>query len=737
MRKKLFPVLVSLAIMLLFVGHATGVYQSRLIQQMDLLLYDLRLRITMPETVDSRIVIVDIDEKSIAEIGRWPWSRNVVAKMVDNLFDRYKAAIIGFDVVFAEPDHSSGLPVLEKFAATQLRDSSEYKRLLAELRPGLDYDSLLAASLQKGPVVLGYFFTNDEGGGAAHAAGTLGKPAFAKGSLKAPGTSFLSYRAYGANIDLLQEHAAASGHFTPAVDIDGVARRVPVLVDYQGSYYEALPVAMVRSLFGIPDLKPYIPEGENGYGRIESIAVGDMKIPLDSHATALIPYRGGQRSFPYVSASDVIKGRVKPELLDGAIVLVGTTAAGLMDLRATPVSPVYAGVEIHANMIAGILDQKIRSTPPYAGAVELLVLLGCGLLLSLLLPGLKLVSSVAVSAGLLLAVLLLNMYLWNRGFVLPLASSLLMIPALYIFHASFGFLRESRSRRQITGLFGQYVPPEIVRQMSKDPEKFTMEADSREMTVLFSDVMNFTTISEGLEPRQLAQMMNEYMTPMTGIIYDSRGTVDKYIGDAIMAFWSAPLPDEEHASHAVSAALNMQRDLERLRPEFVAKGWPAIQIGIGVNTGEMRVGNMGSRYRMAYTALGDAVNLGARLEGITRQYGVGIVVGENTKAAAGDFFFRELDLVIVKGKHKPVAIFQPLGKNEEVDAALRAETAGFHEFLSSYRAMRWDLADSQLAELKRLSPESALYTIYQDRVDYFRGNPPPSDWDGVFVFKTK
>jgi adenylate cyclase len=737
MRKKILPIGISLAIMLLFCTHSAGVFQSRLIQQMDLWLYDLRLRVTMPEKQDTRIVIVDIDEKSLAEIGRWPWSRNLVAQMVDNLFDRYKVTIVGFDVVFAERDYSSGLPILEKLATGELRDSTEYKHALSRFRSRLDYDTILAASLQKGPVILGYFFTNDEGGVKGHAAGVLPRPNFEKGSLQAPGTSFETHSGYGANIALLQNHAAAAGHFTPAIDIDGVARRVPVLIDYKGNYYEALSVAMARALFGFPDIKPYIPDSGKGYGRIESISIGDMKIPVDSDATALIPYRGRQGSFPYVSATDVIHGRVKPELMDGAIVLVGTTASGLMDLRATPVSPVYAGVEIHANMIAGILDQNFRSTPPYAMAAELITLLIAGLLLSFLLPRLKLVSSILVSGGMLVSIILLNMYLWNRGFVLPLASSSLMISAIYIFHTSFGFLMESRSRRQITGLFGQYVPPEIVQEMSKDPDKFTMEADSREMTVLFSDVRNFTTISEGLEPKQLAQMMNEYMTPMTGIIYETRGTVDKYIGDAIMAFWGAPMQDPDHARHAIIAALNMQRELELLRPQFMARGWPEIRIGIGINSGEMRVGNMGSRFRMAYTALGDAVNLGARLEGITKEYGVGIVVGENTKNALDDICFKELDLVRVKGKNKPIAIFQPFGKNEDIDDATRAEIELFHEFLPKYRSKEWESAGHLLDELRRLSPEARLYALYADRIEYFHHNPPPADWDGVFIFTSK
>ena len=691
----------------------------------------------MPEKIDSRIVIVDIDEKSIAEIGRWPWGRNTIAKMLDNLFDRYKVAIVGFDVVFAEPDHSSGLPVLEKFAAGELRDSEQYKNALEKLRPGLDYDSLMAASLQKGPVVLGYFFTNDAGVAKAHKAGTLVPPIIKKDALKAPGTSFVRYDGYGANINQLQSHAAAAGHITPAVDIDGIARRVPVLIEYQGNYYESLSVAMVRTLFGIPELKAEVPASDAGFGQLETISIGDMKVPVDVKATALIPYRGYQGSFTYVSASDVVEGKVKPEILDGAIVLVGTTAAGLMDLRATPVSPVYAGVEIHANMIAGILDQKIRSAPSYAMAAELLLLLGTGLLLSFLLPRLKIVSSVLVSAGVLAGCVAFNMYLWNKGFVLPLASVVLMIPIIYIFNASYGFLMESRSRRQVTGLFGQYVPREVVEEMSKNPNAFTMEADSREMTVLFSDVRNFTTISEGLAPRQLAQLMNEYMTPMTRIIYEKRGTVDKYIGDAIMAFWGAPLADPDHARHAVMAALAMQAELKRLRPEFIANGWPEIHVGVGVNTGDMSVGNMGSSFRMAYTALGDAVNLGARLEGITKEYGVGIIVGEKTRAAVNGICYRELDLVRVKGKNKPVAIYEPVGVEEDLDEKTLAEIALFGDFLTAFRSQQWGAANGVLDRLNGLSPGLKLYTLYKERIEYYQSNPPPEDWDGVFVFKTK
>jgi adenylate cyclase len=281
------------------------------------------------------------------------------------------------------------------------------------------------------------------------------------------------------------------------------------------------------------------------------------------------------------------------------------------------------------------------------------------------------------------------------------------------------------------------VPPELVDEMSENPGNFTMEGESREMTVLFSDVRGFTTISEGLSPKELSRLMNEYMTPMTRIIHKHRGTIDKYIGDAIMAFWGAPLADPEHSRHALLAAMEMQQALAPLREQFKAKGWPEIRIGVGINTGTMSVGNMGSEFRMAYTVMGDAVNLASRLESLTKQYGVGIIVGEHTKKALPDVVFRELDRVRVKGKDEPVAIYEPLGAAGQVDKTALDELELFQRALKLYRAQDWDLAEVQLLNLQKSSPESTLYRLYLERITHFRANPPGVEWDGVFTFKTK
>ena len=318
-----------------------------------------------------------------------------------------------------------------------------------------------------------------------------------------------------------------------------------------------------------------------------------------------------------------------------------------------------------------------------------------------------------------------------------MAGSLLLVVMLFALNMSYGYFFVTRTKRQITDLFGQYVPKEVVGELSERPQQVSMEGDSREMTILFSDVRGFTTISEGLDPKELSLLMNEFLTPLSRVVYKHRGTIDKYMGDCIMAFWGAPLPDASHAHNSIVAGLEMLKTLEQLQPHFKQKGWPPIHIGVGLNTGRVSVGNMGSEVRVAYTVMGDAVNLASRLEGITKEYGVGIVVGENTKAAAPEFVYRELDLVRVKGKEEPVAIFEPIGLTAEVGEAVLEELKSFQKVLRSYRKQEWDKVELQLFNLQKMYPNTKLYQVYTERVEYFRKNSPGADWDGVFVFKTK
>jgi len=734
MQKNMLRIAVCLMLVTIFLLNSAGMLQLEFLRQLELWSYDQRIRLTLPGGQDDRIVIVDIDEKSLAEVGRWPWSRNVVARMVDQLFDHYGVAVIGFDVVFAEADNSSGIRELEALSKGALRGNRAFKTALEQSRERLDYDSMLASRFKGKPVVLGYYFANDSGV-ESRTSGALPAPVIASGAFDRNRTTILQKKGYGANIAMLQRSAVLAGHFNPDPDQDGVTRRLPMLQEYRGDYYESLSLAVLRSMFGSPPVLPGFPPGPDS--SLEWLQVADMRIPVDASATALIPYRGGQGSFKYFSATDILNGKVPAKALEGAIVLVGTTAPGLMDLRSTPVAAVYAGVEIHANMIAGILDQNIRHAPSYTQGAELASLALGGLLLTFCLPFLGPLASPALTALLLAASIALNFTAWRSGLVLPLASQLLLFPLLYAFNASYGFLVEARSKRQITGLFGQYVPPEIVGTMSRDPKHFTMEAESREMTVLFTDVVGFTSISEKLEPKALAHLMNEYLSAMTSIIYQHGGTIDKYIGDAIMAFWGAPLDDPNHAVNAVRAALAMQERMVLLRQQFAAEGMPEMRIGIGINSGIMRVGNMGSTFRIAYTVMGDAVNLASRLEGLTRQYTLWIIAGQETQRLVSDIAWRELDLVRVKGKNEPVAIFEPIGDNKTLANVIDDDITAFDKALVSYRNREWDAAEPLLNELADRHPGIKLYRLYLDRINQYRESPPPETWDGVCTFTTK
>lgn len=701
-------------------------------------LYDARLKLTMPNTVDSRIVIVDVDERSLSEIGRWPWNRSVMARLIELLFDTYQIDVLGTDVVFAEPDNSSGLKQLWALADGPLSDAPRFLETLQSLDKTLDYDSLFAQNLQNRRIVLGYSFATGQDEGQNIETGQLPLPAIKKENVQLYGLSYRTAKGFAANLPQFQNSALAGGHFNAIPDQDGIVRRVPMLYGYKGQLYESLSLAVARIALEAPEVELDLYRN-HGHFLLENLRVGNRTIPVDEYLQALVPYRGHWGSFPYISACDIWHTRIEdPNLLKDKIVLLGTTAQGLMDLRATPMANIYPGVEVHANLIAGILDNNIMSTLPFEKNVESLLLLLIGLGMIILLPLCSPLIATIVTLGLSGLIIWVNLSIWNEHLVFPLATTLLLIMTLFVFNMSYGYFVESRNKRYLTDLFGQYVPPTLVDEMSKNLGcQFSLEGESREMTVLFSDVRGFTSLSEGLDSKVLSELMNEYLTPMTHIIHEHRGTIDKYMGDAIMAFWGAPLRDSQHARHALDAALEMLGRLKEIQKQFKAKGWPQIQIGIGLNTGIMNVGNMGSQFRMAYTVLGDAVNLGSRLEGATKQYGVPIIVSETVRDAVPEYLYSPLDYVRVKGKAQPVAIFEPIGLREEVDESLVAEVAHYEQALTHYRQQHWEIAQEQFAQLCEQYPQRLLYKIYAERVANFLTNPPDDNWDGVYTFTTK
>ncbi len=739
MKQNIVRIVLGLVITLFFIGHAARYYEVPIITQLDNIIYDARLQVTMPRGVDERIVILDIDEKSLQEVARWPWPRDIMAELIEKLFGEYEVAIVAFDVVFAEADYSSGIRVLDQLAQGTLKDVPDFLQSYRGLRSSLDNDGRFAQAIRGKPVVLGYYLNSDKD---AKRIAAIPDPVLPKGTFQGRNIPFTSWVGYGGNLAQFLTNAASAGHFNPITDPDGVVRRVPMIAELDGAYYEALSLAVVRTILGFPKVEPgYAPNRflQRGYTGLEWLLVGPLAIPVDETASALIPYRGRKFSFAYVSLADVLAARVPLERLKGKIALVGTTAPGLLDLRSTPVDNVFPGVEVHANLIAGMLDRKIKLKPPYMLGAEVVLLLVGGVALALLIPMLApLWATLATLAG-MLVIAGLNVAIWTEAdMVLPLAASLLMTLSLYTVNMAYGYFVEARSKRQFTELFGQYVPPELVDRMARDPRKYNMEPRAAELTILFSDVRGFTSISEALKPEELREYINAYLTAMSGIIRSRhRGTLDKYIGDAIMAFWGAPVDDARHARNGVLAALDMQKERRILNEKFAARGWPTLKIGVGVNSGNVRVGDMGSQVRRAYTVIGDPVNVASRLEGRTKYYGVGILVGEPTRAAVRDVVFREVDRIKVKGKDEAVTIYEPLGPEGEIERAALDELKIWNQTLRAYRAQHWDQVEVSLLNLQRMNPECELYALYAERVTQFRRAAPPAGWDGVTSFDEK
>ena len=724
----------SLLLTLLFLLHVGEVFNVPILSSLENQAYDARLKITLPENVDKQVVIVDIDEKSLGEIGQWPWNRNILSKINDVLFEHYEIKAIGYDIVFAEEDIDEGAKLLDEMANGSLQDDPQFIEEYHRVMSSLQHDKRFSESLKDRKTVMGFVMDTDS------IKGGLPKPITRLDKKTLKKLAINKTEGYTANLKLLQESAFSGGFFNnPLLDDDGVFRRVPLLQTYKNELHESLALALARAATGSPVIEMVVETNEDsGDLFLEWITIGEIAIPVDHQSGVLVPYIGKQKSFEYVPATDVLNKKVDKNILNGKIILFGTSAPGLLDLRTIPLEPAYPGVEVHANIIQGILDGRILHAPGYTKGYEFIVISLIGILLTFSLPMLSALYSTLVIFGSIVLLIASNFYAWtNAQLVLPIAAPVLLVILLFALQMTYGFFVESRGKRQLAHLFGQYVPPELVEEMSEKMDDINLDGEMREMSVLFSDVRGFTTISESLEPKELTDYINAFLTPITKVIHDDRGTIDKYMGDAVMAFWGAPLKDEQHALHALTAAIGIVERMKTLREEFSEKHWPEIYVGVGVNTGIMNVGNKGSEFRVDYTVLGDAVNLGSRLEGLTKVYGVDIITSEYTKHAVPEFEYRELDRVRVKGKAKPVTIFEPLGLLENIDKSERKLLKQFHIGIKQYRAQNWDAAEREIFGLSQLDPERKIYKIYMDRIMHYRENPPAADWDGSFTHTSK
>jgi len=728
--------ILSVFLLCIFLGHALGIINLPLLDTLELKAYDYRVNLTTTSDVEERIVIIDIDEASLEEFGRWPWSRNKLAQLIDNLFDHYFVAVAGFDIIFAEPDLSSGLQVLDALGKARLISNSDYLKAVEEIRDELEYDTLFSKAITDRAVVLGYYFSQSSNKDAIrHETEVLPEPALIIND-ETNTIPFITANDVGSNLAVFQKNALHGGFIDlPTVDEDGVIRKIPMLQKYDGALYESFSLAMVRALMGFPKLKLFIAEeyaGETPNLGLEQFELGGFSIPVDESGSALIPYRGPFGSFTYVSAKDVINKTVEVEELEDTIVLIGTTAPGLLDIRSTPVQNIYPGVEIHANLIAGILDGNIKNNPAYIHGFQLVSLIIIWIVMTIITsrPGVMLfILSIGFLAALIIGTAL---YAWDKHhLVLPVATKLVFISVLLIYYLGYSYFVENRSKRQLTKVFRQYIPSELVDELGDQEDDYAIEGETREMTVLFADIRGFTSLSEHMQPKELTKLMNCYLTGMTQGIQMHRGTIDKYIGDAIMAFWGAPLHDKKHAALAVDGALEMLNQLHQLEPAFKKNRWPILTIGIGVTSGSMYVGNIGSKFRMSYTVLGDTVNLGSRIESLTKHYKIPIIVSENTKQACPDHVFMEIDRVRVIGKEEAVTIYQPIARENTLDSKVWGLLSKHDIALKLYRKQRWREAINLFGELFD-ETHSSLYQIYIERCMLFQQSSPPREWDGIY-----
>ncbi|MDN5003292.1 CHASE2 domain-containing protein [Bradyrhizobium sp. GCM10027634] len=720
---------------LLVVFAALRVWDPPPVQELRLRTFDMFQLLDPRDKKGVRpVTIVDIDDKSLAKFGQWPWSRTRIADMIINLTNS-GAVAIGFDVVFSEPDRLN-----PDLVAGQMRYLDEATRV--RLRELPSNDQVLSDAIKRSHVVLGetgqsVITSEIDKTLPFTGVATVGEAEAERFLFEFPGLL--------RNVPIIEQAAAGRGLFTIRTERDGLIRRVPMIMRAQDHIMPSLSLEILRVITGTPTL--LVRTSKTG---IRAIRLKSGEIPTDKNGQLWVHYARQDPSI-YVSAADVLDNTVPPSKIAGKLVLIGTSAVGLNDIKTTPVSSTMPGVEIHAQVLESILTGAAISQPGYALGVELLAALIIGILVIIFTPNLGPVR--LVLAGALFAAILVGtswFFYWKSRYLIDFTYPLLSTTAIYLTFIFASFVREQRQRMQIRGIFAQYMSPVLVEQLAQSPEKVVLGGEEREMTIMFSDVRGFTTISESYkhDPQGLITLMNRFLTPLTDVIIEQKGYVDKYMGDAIMAFWNAPIDDAGHQVHACEAAVQMLEKIDAVnkeREQEAADGgrvYIPLNVGIGLNTGIGVVGNMGSDLKKNYSVLGDSVNLASRLEGQTKEYGFPIIVGSRTALAAKDrFAILELDFIMVKGKTEPEVIYAIAGREDVMQSAafqrLRNITI---EMLSCYRGRDWQGALDAI-ERGRKSEDAdtleKLFKLYEARIKEFKVKPPSEDWTGAYALLTK
>ncbi len=698
----------------------------------------------IPPPQGKPVTIIDLDEESLAEIGQWPWSRTTVAKLIQNLM-QMGAALVAFDIVFAEPDRMNPNKIPDTVVG--LDEATK-----AKLRMLPSNDEIMSRVVRKSRVVLG------QAGYWEKLETKKGPPIKKSVALLKQGKNvnpafFLPrFQSLIRNVPVIEKHATGHGIFSLVPEPDGIVRRVPTLFVYENELYPSLSVEMLRVAVN----RKSILVKANVAGITFLGVHKNLQLPTDSHGRVW-PYFSKSDKSKYVSAKDVLNGTADPALIKGKLTIVGTSAVGLLDIRAVPTEPVIPGVEVHVQLIEAAMHKKWLSRPNYFIGAELALILFGGLAMIILVPwagakwtmGLFLLVSGGAGAT--------SWYLFaEHRLLFDAGYAVISILLLYTVLTYTGYAKEEASRRQTRDAFSKYLSPDMVARVAENPGELKLGGEKREMTLLFCDVRGFTTISEQFDAVGLTALINKLLTPLTNAILDRQGTVDKYMGDCIMAFWNAPLDDDEHIYNGCVSALAMLAEMgplnDRLEIEAKEEGRKHIplKVGLGLNTGECVVGNMGSDQRFDYSVLGDTVNLAARLEGQSKSYGMNVVLGPTTNAAVTDRMATiDLDYIQVKGKTEGTYIYGLMGDEEvKVGPMFVALQKKISDAMDSYRQQRFDEAAGMFKEIRRLGSDEhkpwhlevnldVLCDLYDERIAEYKINPPAANWDGVFVATTK
>jgi adenylate cyclase len=726
------------------VGYSIGI---PFLDLMELKTIDLRFQSRDKIQPGSEIVLAVVDEKSIAQEGKWIWPRSKFAELITRLSEA-GVRIIAFDIGFLEPDNKRAVEIIESIQQeikARGRQDQSFNQYLEKLKIDSDDDQRLAEAIKnsKARIVLGYFFQMN----------SANAPTLSKEELKQHRENirhskynlelYTSEAARGiplnepiypqSNIAQLADAAKYSGYFNMLPDKDGVVRWLPAVLKSQEILYAPLSLVTVSAF-----LESQLSVTIDDYG-VRSIQIGPVVVPTDEEGRILINYRGKEKTFPHIPVTDILQKNISSDAVKNKIVIVGATAVGIYDLRVTPFGEIFPGLEIHANVVDSILSEDFLQRPKWVAIFDIFAILIAGLFMGIVLPRLSVIPGLATGLALFLSYILFCQFLFtSQGLVLNIIYPLSVLLLVYVNITAYRYFVETKQKRFIKNAFATYLAPSVVKQLIESPEHLELGGEEREITAFFSDVQGFTSISESLTPAEIVELLNEFLTEITEIILQNEGTVDKFEGDAIIAFFGAPNVLPDHAARSCLACIEMQKRLVELRHKWNEAGKPALRMRIGLCTGMAVVGNMGSENRMDYTMMGDTVNTASRLEGVNKHYGIYTLISETTYRAAGnDFAVREIDAIKVVGKKAPVTVYELLGSAGEIEEPMQNVIGYYGQGLQAYRSRNWRQAAAWFQKALQIDPDDGPSRTMLKRLQRFKQAPPDENWDGSYDIRIK